>query len=73
MHFEWFFVYLEFIVIHLKLHITFLRPFDNFEILLVSSCHRFFFFIMAVKFCCIANLWNKTIRTRNILIASIEA
>lgn len=37
-----FFFSLEFIIIHLKLQIMFLRPFDNFENLLVSNCHKSF-------------------------------
>lgn len=50
MHLKWvgFFVLflvffnLEFIIIHFKLQIIFLRPFDNFEILLLSSCRKSF-------------------------------
>lgn len=67
MHLKWvffvgFFFYLEFIIIHFKLQIIFLRPFDNFEILLVSSCHKSFHCGCEIMLHC-KNVWNKIIRT----------
>lgn len=43
---------------HLKLQIRFLRPFDNSEILLVSSCHKSFPYSCEIVLHC-KNLWNQ--------------
>lgn len=52
---------------HFKLQIRFLRPFDNSEILLLSSCHKSFPYSCEIVLHC-KNLWNQW----HFQIASVE-